>query len=329
MSSSDKLKIPLQEILLATDGFDKENIIGKGGYGLVYQGKSEQHGMLAIKRLNRVYSGQGEHEYGMEVSLLSNYKHENLVSLIGFCGEDGEKILVYKYEPNGSLDKALREKDLSWMCRLEICLGAARGLRYLHNETGSGQGVIHRDIKSSNILLDENWKAKISDFGLSKIVLTSSADSTVFTTPCGTRGYVDPQILYGGITQKADVYSFGVVLFEVLFGKLVTLPEFLGDRHFTVKMAQEYYETNKLDKMIDPDLRSQMKLASLRTFSFTAYRCLKNLIKDRPTMSVVVEELEKALSYQQVSFCSNNQINQPIGSHPFPCTLQIYHYILM
>jgi serine/threonine protein kinase len=103
MSSSQNLKIPLQEILLATNGFAEENKIGTGGYGPVYRGQSEQHGMLAVKRLNRMH-GQGDHEYGMEVTLLSKYKHENLVSLIGFCGEDGEKILVYKHEANGSLD---------------------------------------------------------------------------------------------------------------------------------------------------------------------------------------------------------------------------------
>ncbi|KAI3742879.1 hypothetical protein L1987_60577 [Smallanthus sonchifolius] len=299
MSSFDKLKIPLQEISSATNKFAKANIIGKGGYGEVYLGQSKEHGMLAIKRLNCMH-GQGDHEYGMEVTLLSRYKHENLVSLIGFCGEGGEKILVYKYEANQSLDKHLDSKDLSWMRRLHICLEAACGLRYFHNETGCGHGVIHRDIKSSNILLDENWNAKISDFGLSKIALTNSADSVIFTVACGTPGYIDPQILYGcGITQKSDVYSFGVVLYEVLFGKLVAVPGYLGDGRFTVKMAKKHYEEKTLHQMIDPDLRNEMNSDSLSTFSTIAYQCLKERTEDRPTMRLVVEELEKALGYQQ------------------------------
>ncbi|XP_076895762.1 putative serine/threonine-protein kinase PBL28 [Bidens hawaiensis] len=299
--SSDTLKIPLQEIYSATNQFSEENKIGEGGFGLVYIGQSKHHGKLAIKRLNRVH-GQGDHEYGMEVTLLSKYKHKNLVSLIGFCGEDGEKILVYKYEAHQSLDKILHRKDLSWMRRLQICLGAARGLRYLHTDSGLGHGVIHRDIKSSNILLDENWNAKISDFGLSKIALTNSADSVVFTTPCGTRGYVDPQIIYGGITQKSDVYSFGVVLYEVLFGKLVAIPGYLGDRRFTIKMAKKHFEEKTLHMMIDSDLGAEMNSDSLSTFSSIAYQCLKKRTEDRPTMSLVVEALEKALGYQQASF---------------------------
>ncbi|KAI3777527.1 hypothetical protein L1987_47327 [Smallanthus sonchifolius] len=303
----DKLKIPLEEISSATNKFAKANIIGSGGYGLVYRGQSKQHGMLAIKRLNRAH-GQGDHEYGTEVTVLSKYKHENLVSLIGFCGEDDEKILVYKYEANGSLEKFLPSKDLSWMRRLEICLGAARGLRYLHNETGSEHGVIHRDIKSSNILLDENWKAKISDFGLSKLVFTKSADSVIFTVACGTPGYVDPQILHGGITKKSDVYSFGVVLYEVLFGKLVAAPGYHDDCHFNVKMAKKHYKEKTLDKMINSDLRTEMNSDSLSTFSTIAYQCLKKRTEDRPTMSLVVKAIEKALDYQQASTSSNGYL---------------------
>ncbi|KAM0060450.1 putative protein kinase RLK-Pelle-CrRLK1L-1 family [Helianthus debilis subsp. tardiflorus] len=265
----------------------------------MYRGESEQHGMLAVKRFNCVRIGN--HEYGMEVTLLSKYKHENLASLIGFCEEDGEKILVYKYEANQSLGKFLRSKDLSWMRRLQICLSAAHGLRYLHNETRSEHGLIHGDIKSSNILLDENWKAKISDFGLSKIALIDSANSVIFTGPGRTPGYVDPQILYGRITQKSDVYSFGVVLYEILFGKCVAVLGYLGDSRFTVKMAKKHYLMETLHMMIDPDLRNEMNSDSLRTFSTIAYQCLEERIEDRPTMSLVVEALEKALFYQESS----------------------------
>ncbi|KAJ0643586.1 putative protein kinase RLK-Pelle-CrRLK1L-1 family [Helianthus annuus] len=298
MSNSKILKIPLQEISLATNNFAKENIIGKGGYGLVYQGQSEKHGLLAIKRLMLGPQGHGDHEYGTEIELLSNYKHGNVVSLIGFCGEGQERILVYKYEANGSLDKALQRKDLSWTTRLQICVDAARGLRYLHNyENGNKPLIIHRDIKSSNILLDENWNAKISDFGLSRLALTNSANSVLYTPACGTPGYVDPEYLQDcTLTHKSDVYSFGVVLFEVLFGKVVGAP----DRgQFTAKMAKMYYKEKKLHQMIDSDLKNQMNSASLSTFSSIANECLQDLRKDRPTMSRVMEALEKALGYQQ------------------------------
>ncbi|XP_076947614.1 putative receptor-like protein kinase At5g39000 [Bidens hawaiensis] len=291
MSSSEKFEIPFQDIYLATNKFAEANVIGKSGFGKVYRCQSREHGMLAVKRLNPML-GQGDHEFGMEVALLSKYKHENLVSLIGFCAEGGEKILVYKYEANQSLDKILHRKDISWMRRLQICLGAARGLRYLHNEIGTDHRVIHRDIKSLNILLDENWKAKISDFGLSKISLINAPISVIYSAACGTLGYIDPELLDGTLTQKSDVYSFGVVLSEVLFGKLVGIPGHLDDHRFTVEMVQKHYEKNTMHMMIDPDLRNQMNDASLSAFSTIIYQCLKNRREERPTMSLVVEALE-------------------------------------
>ncbi|KAJ0488724.1 putative protein kinase RLK-Pelle-CrRLK1L-1 family [Helianthus annuus] len=163
----EHLRIPLHEILLATNNLSENNIIAVGGFGKVYQGLSEQHGTIAVKQLDRRH-GQGDHEFMMEIALLSAYKHENLVSLVGYCDKDGEKILVLKYEINGSLDKHVHRKDLTWIQRLQICLDVAKGLKYLHEDVGAQHRILHRDVKSSNILLDENWKAKISDFGLSK-----------------------------------------------------------------------------------------------------------------------------------------------------------------
>ncbi|KAJ9554662.1 hypothetical protein OSB04_018707 [Centaurea solstitialis] len=262
-SGTDHLKIPLQHILLAANKFSEANIIARSGFGKVYKGQSRRLGVVAIKKLDRLY-GQGDREFMMEISLLSICKHENIVSLVGFCDESDEKILVYRYEKNGSLDRHLGSKDLTWMHRLWICIGAAHGLKYLHDDIGPHHRVIHRDVKSANILLDENWKSKISDFGLSKIALANVPFSALFSIPCGTPGYVDPE--YKGqstLSQKSDVYSFGVVLFEVLFGRAVIDAKHSDENRFSVEMAKSHYEEETLEEMIDADLRNQMRPDSL------------------------------------------------------------------
>ncbi|KAL8241773.1 hypothetical protein R6Q59_012075, partial [Mikania micrantha] len=296
------LRIPLQEIRSATREFDHLNFIARGGYGRVYKGESEKYGKIAVKRWDSRFM-QGEHEFTTEISLLSKCKHENIVSLLGFCDEDGEKILVYKYECNGSLDNYIkRSKDLTWIQRLQICLGVACGLNYLHSEVGSHQRFLHRDIKSSNILLDENLKPKISDFGLSRVVPVNMQSTFVISNPCGTPGYIDPDyFVHGYLTQKTDVYSFGVVLWEVLSGRLVNVT----CKHEHVPLptsARKHYYRNTLDKIIPPGLHKQINTASLLTFSNIAYQCLEN-VEVRPTMSQVVEQLRKALHDQLESCC--------------------------
>ncbi|KAI3779147.1 hypothetical protein L2E82_08692 [Cichorium intybus] len=294
----EHLRIPLQNLNLATNNFSKEYVIAKGGFGLVYKAQNE-HGTIALKKLDQRF-GQGDREFMMEIAMLSAYTHQNLVSLVGFCDEGDEKILVYKHEINGSLDQHLHRKDLTWIQRLQICLDVAQGLKYLHNDIGAQHRILHRDMKSSNILLDENFRAKISDFGLSKIALANVPCSALISKVCGTPGYVDPEYYkYGILTQKSDVYSFGVVLFEVLCGKLVGVSKHLGEP-FSAELPQNCYDEGTLDEIIDSDLRNQMNSASLATFSAIAHQCLKLHGRDRPTMSVVVEEIKKALVYQQV-----------------------------
>ncbi|KAJ0677701.1 putative protein kinase RLK-Pelle-CrRLK1L-1 family [Helianthus annuus] len=214
----------------------EDNLIGEGGFGPVYKGISKKHGRIAIKRLvHRQKLGQGDHEFKTEIALLSKYKHKNIVSLLGFCDEEGEKILVYKFESNGSLDRHLNNKDLTWIQRLEICLDVACGLQYLHDNVGSHHGIFHRDVKSSNILLDEHWKAKISDFGLSRARPANMQDSFLFSNPCGTPGYIDPDYcMKGYLTPKTDVYSFGVVLWEVQCGRLTHVT----DKHERIDLSQ-------------------------------------------------------------------------------------------
>ncbi|XP_071726801.1 probable receptor-like protein kinase At5g38990 [Rutidosis leptorrhynchoides] len=224
-SSSLCRHFSLEEIQSATKDFSDELVIGKGGFGKVYKGQisGEESGpVLAIKRLD-CESNQGADESEAEIVMLSKLRHYHLVSLIGYCDDNKEMILVYEYMPNGTLFDQLHKDDtpLSWVQRLKIALGAARGLDYLHTGVGTQHGVIHRDVKSSNILLDGNWAAMISDFGLSKIGPTNQPISYVDASVKGTFGYLDPEYFYTRkLTRKTDVYAFGVVLFELLSGRL-------------------------------------------------------------------------------------------------------------
>ncbi|PWA73465.1 serine-threonine/tyrosine-protein kinase catalytic domain-containing protein [Artemisia annua] len=221
------LKIPFDVIEVATENF--KTFIGRGGYGWVYKGKllvSGKETMVAVKRLNEQF-GQGLKEFMTEIQLLSGQQHPNLISLVGFCDEGREKSIVYEYAERGSLDQYIRRTrkttstTLTWLQRLKICADAARGLNHLHNHVGAPRMIIHRDIKSSNILIDENWVGKISDLGLSKLSVSGFGMSVLVSNGCGTRGYCEPEYYSTGVvTKKSDVYSFGIVLFEVLCGRL-------------------------------------------------------------------------------------------------------------
>jgi serine/threonine protein kinase len=223
MKEFEHLVVKLEAVKSATDNFNDTKIIGKGGFGNVYEGElSQRRGKTkaAFKRLDRKH-GQGDPEFWKEVMMLSRYTHENLISLIGYCNEGGEMILVYEHASNGSLDRHLSSTTLTWTQRIRICHDAAKGLCYLHEDKGNHHRVLHRDIKSSNILLDENWKAKVSDMGLAKVGPANQFTFLITDNVVGTLGYIDPMYLrMGFLTKESDVYSFGVVLFEVLCGRL-------------------------------------------------------------------------------------------------------------
>ncbi|GKD04964.1 putative serine/threonine/dual specificity protein kinase, catalytic domain-containing protein, partial [Tanacetum coccineum] len=305
----------LAEIQLATKNFDQEMIIGKGGFGKVYKGFIDDGGTtVAIKRLDCI-SRQGASEFWTEVKMLSKVRHGNLVSLIGYCNEFDEMMVVYEYISGGDLAKRLHKVDrskrtpLSWVERLKICIGAARALDYLHTGTGVKQRIIHRDVKSSNILLDENMAAKVSDLGVSKIGPVDQPCTHVSTDVKGSFGYFDPNyFLTRRLTRKSDVYSFGVVLLEVLCGRPAVDPSLGDDELGLVGWAQWNIKEGTLNDIIDLNMTgltscSRMKIQimpdCLKAFVEIAVKCLQTWPKDRPTMSEVVVALEAALALQE------------------------------
>ncbi|KAK9067833.1 hypothetical protein SSX86_011944 [Deinandra increscens subsp. villosa] len=301
------LRIQLEEIISATNNFDdQKNCIGGGGFGKVYKGEMSHingRSMVAIKRLDPKF-GQGLPEFLKEITMLSNYRHENLISLLGFCCERSEMILVYELGFHGSLDRHLSSPHLSWTQRVKICIDAAKGINYLHDPRETHQRLIHCDIKSGNILLDNQWNAKVSDFGLSIMgPANEQQHSMIVTVAAGTRGYCDPQYaMTHTLTKESDVYSFGVVLFEVLCGRLCCRSSNDGVSHILVPTWIESYKKKILDDIIfkNPTIQP-LDESALEIFSDIAYRCLEVSREGRPKMDEVVTELEAALETQEFS----------------------------
>ncbi|KAI3778234.1 hypothetical protein L2E82_07373 [Cichorium intybus] len=305
----------LDELQKATDNFSESKIVGKGGFGSVYKGvvaDGSQTTLVAVKRL-APESLQGIGEFETEIQMLSKCRHSNLVNLVGYCNENKEMILVYEYMSQGTLADHLYMKRgslLTWDQRLKICIGAARGLDYLHTGTGLSDRIIHLDVKSANILLDDNWAAKIADLGLSKKGPANLLHSEVKTANLvGTPGYVDPQFLKTHrYSRKADIYSFGVVLLEVLTGtsawrdKIIPSPELI-DRAVWI---QQYITSHTLNRIVDSRVVSQIQPRCLERFAYTASKSLQNDPKKRPSMTEVVALLESALALQSSSMVEDD-----------------------
>ncbi|GFP91031.1 probable receptor-like protein kinase at5g47070 [Phtheirospermum japonicum] len=294
------------ELRHATNNFSRLLKIGEGGFGCVYKGTIKPVGekgdpfLVAVKKLNRD-GYQGHKQWVAEVQFLGVVEHPNLVRLIGYCAVDGERgiqrLLVYEYMPNKSLEDHLFNKAypaLSWDCRLQIILGAAQGLAYLHEE--SQVQVIYRDFKSSNVLLDDNFKSKLSDFGLAREGPTAG-HTHVSTAVVGTYGYAAPDYIETGhLTAKSDVWSFGVVLYEILTGRRSLDRDRPRSEQKLLEWAKQYpVDSRKFGMIMDPRLENHYSLSAARKIAKLADICLVKSAKDRPNMSKVVETLKEII----------------------------------
>ncbi|OIW01625.1 hypothetical protein TanjilG_22669 [Lupinus angustifolius] len=298
------------EIKISTNNFEKK--VGSGGFGVVYYGKLDDGKEIAVKVLTS-NSYQGKREFSNEVSLLSRIHHRNLVQLLGYCREEGNCMLIYEFMHNGTLKEHLycpltHGRSINWIKRLEVAEDAAKGIEYLH--TGCVPAVIHRDVKSSNILLDRHMRAKVSDFGLSKIAVEGV--SHVSSIVRGTVGYLDPEYYISQqLTDKSDVYSFGVILLELISGQEAISNESFGvNCRNIVQWAKLHIESGDIQGIIDPALRNNYDLQSMWKIAEKALMCVQPHGHLRPSMSEVVKDIQDTISIEKQSRRTSDELSR-------------------
>ncbi|GAB4853902.1 hypothetical protein Ancab_018111 [Ancistrocladus abbreviatus] len=278
----------LKELETATRGFSDENVIGEGGYGIVYKGALDDGSVVAVKNLLN-NKGQAEKEFKVEVEAIGKVRHKNLVGLVGYCAEGAQRMLVYEYVGNGNLEQWLHGdvgpvSPLTWDIRMKIAIGTAKGLAYLHE--GLEPKVVHRDVKSSNILLDKNWNPKVSDFGLAKLL--GSGASYVTTRVMGTFGYVSPEYASTGmLSEGSDVYSFGVLLMELITGRSPVDYSRPPAEMNLVDWFKGMVASRRAEELVDPLIEVHPAPRALKRVLLVCLRCIDLDANKRPKMGQI------------------------------------------
>lgn len=293
IAQQEQKHFPFEILVAATKDFHPHQKLGEGGFGPVYRGKLDDGREVAVKKLSHS-SRQGKKEFENEARLLARVQHRNVVNLLGYCVHGAEKLLVYEYVTNESLDKLLfksnRKTELDWKRRYEIISGVARGLLYLHED--SHNRIIHRDIKAGNILLDDKWVPKIADFGMAR--LFPEDQTHVNTRVAGTNGYMAPEyVMNGRLSVKADVFSFGVVVLELISGQRNSSFNLDVDAHSLLEWAYKLYKKGKSLEFMDPVLASSAVPEQVAMCIQIGLLCTQGDPQLRPDMRRVVILLSK------------------------------------
>lgn len=292
-SSSCRL-FKYQELVSATSNFLPENLIGKGGSSQVYRGCLPDGKELAVKILKP--SDDVLKEFVLEIEIITTLHHKNIISLLGFCFEDGNLLLVYDFLSRGSLEENLHGNKknplvFGWTERYKVAMGVAEALEYLHNNS-DGQRVIHRDVKSSNVLLSEDFEPQLSDFGLAKWASTTSSHITC-TDVAGTFGYLAPEyFMYGKVNDKIDVYAFGVVLLELLSGRKPISGDYPKGQESLIMWASPILNGGKVSQLLDPSLGDNYDHEEMERMVLAATLCIRRAPRARPQMSLVSKLLQ-------------------------------------
>ncbi|XP_076887954.1 proline-rich receptor-like protein kinase PERK1 [Bidens hawaiensis] len=319
---NNKTVFTYKDLANVTEGFSQANFLGQGGFGYVHKGVLPSGEKVAIKQL-KTGSGQGEREFQAEVAIISRVHHKNLVSLVGYCSSGVQRMLVYEFVPNNTLEFHLHGNGtslLNWDMRMKIALGSAKGLAYLHEDCQPK--IIHRDIKSANILLDSNFEPKVADFGLARF--SPETDTHVSTRVMGTFGYLAPEYaLTGKLTEKSDVFSFGVMLLELITGRRpIDKAQFLDDNivDWARPLITKVLEDENFSSIVDARLQNQYDHTEMCRMIACAAVCTRHLARRRPSMSQIARALEGNLSLKDLHESiksANNKLNGSQESSDF------------
>ncbi|CAL5400736.1 unnamed protein product [Camellia sinensis] len=321
ISGAESLRYDFSTVKDATDNFSDSNKLGQGGFGPVYKGKLPNGQEIAVKRLSK-NSGQGEVEFKNEVLLVAKLQHRNLVRTLGFCMEGTERLLMYEFMPNGSLDHFLfdpnKQAYLDWDMRYKIIGGIARGLLYLHED--SRLRIIHRDMKASNVLLDENMNPKISDFGMARLFVLDETHGNT-NKVVGTYGYMPPEyVTYGQFSIKSDVFSFGVLVLEIISGQKNSHFQKAENEENLLTYTWKNWKDGRASNVIDATIlkASSNCVQDIMRCIHIGLLCVQENVANRPTMASVVLMLSSfslTLSLpSQPAFFMQSTINPQSGS---------------